>query len=65
MKEVWGILKKDFPTMGVAQKIGWVIFFPILFAILWFAVNYGAKLEARNKANRKKLARRKTSITSR
>ena len=59
MSKTWDILKKDWPTMGIAQKVGWVIFFWVLFPILWFAVNYGAKLERINKANRGKLARRK------
>ncbi len=60
MKKSWGILKKDWPTMGIGQKICWVLFFWVLFPLLLVAVKYGSGLQQNVKERQRKLdARRK------
>ena len=64
MKETWQILAKDWATFNMAQKIGWILFFWVLFPILWVAVKYGKQLDDRNTADRKELIKRRAGIAT-
>lgn len=41
IKKAWQMLKDDWPTMTIYQKVGWLLFFWLLFPLLVSAVKYG------------------------